>query len=227
MGTTPGKFCFKKNEHWASCNETCNEKMKWNNDKQIFEEQAEKVWDCHKLSCTANGENCMASKCCSEPGMTCFKKNDHWASCNETCNEKMKWSNEKQQFEEQAEKVWDCDVVSAEPTCTKNGANCMDTKCCTTPGNFCFKKNEHWASCNETCNEKMKWNNDKQIFEEQAEKVWDCHKLSCTANGENCMASKCCSEPGMTCFKKNDHWVSCNATCNEKMKWNNEKQQFE
>merc|ERR1719195_1698054 len=217
--------CFKKNDHWASCNKTCNEKMKWNDDTKKFEEQDEKVWDCHKLSCTANGENCMASKCCSDPSMTCFKKNDHWASCNQTCNEKMKWNHDTQKFEEQDEKVWDCAALSEpakgaspspEPTCTANGENCMTSKCCSKPGMTCFKKNDHWASCNKTCNEKMKWNDDTKKFEEQEEKIWDCAALSepgkdaspspeptCTANGENCMTSKCSSDPGMTCFKKN------------------------
>merc|ERR1712151_1002400 len=44
------------------------------------------------LACTANGEDCSASRCCSEAGMTCYKKNDHWASCNQTCNTNMMWT---------------------------------------------------------------------------------------------------------------------------------------
>merc|ERR1719491_2920729 len=89
--------------------------MSWNPDKQEFEEQDTKVWYCNKLSCTANGENCMTSKCCLEPGMTCFKKNDEWASCNATCNEKMLWNHDKQVLEEQDHKVWDCTALSETP----------------------------------------------------------------------------------------------------------------
>merc|ERR1712127_881062 len=113
-------------------------------------------------------------------------------------------------------------MVKEENACSFNGESCLETKCCAESGMTCYKKNEGWASCNATCNEKMMWNTSTNKFEEQAEKVWDCHKLSCSVNGENCMDSKCCLLPGMTCYKKNEHWASCNATCNEKMKWNTE-----
>jgi mevalonate kinase len=178
-------------------------------------------------ACSFNGESCLETKCCAESGMTCYKKNEGWASCNATCNEKMMWNTSTNKFEEQAEKVWDCTELGNEPDCSKDGENCADTKCCSNQASTCYKKNDHWASCNATCNEKMKYNTETKKFEEQAEKVWDCHKLSCSVNGENCMDSKCCLLPGMTCYKKNEHWASCNATCNEKMMWNTKTNKFE
>merc|ERR1719150_2579341 len=90
--------------------------MKYNHETKKFEEQAEKVWDCHKLACSVNGENCMDSKCCLLPGMTCYVKNEHWASCNATCNEKMMWNSSTNKFEEQDEKVWNCSVLSQSTT---------------------------------------------------------------------------------------------------------------
>jgi len=64
----------------------------------------------YEQSCTANGQDCSASHCCSEPGMTCFKKNDHWSSCNQTCSPNMKWVEDAWQGQE--EPVWDCEVLS-------------------------------------------------------------------------------------------------------------------
>jgi hypothetical protein len=109
-------------------------------------------------ACSFNGESCLETKCCAESGMTCYKKSEGWASCNATCNEKMMWNTSTNKFEEQAEKVWDCTELGNEPDCSKDGENCADTKCCSNQASTCYKKNDHWASCNATCNEKMKYN---------------------------------------------------------------------
>jgi hypothetical protein len=168
--------------------------------------------------CTPNGQNCRKAKCCSEPGMTCFEKNEHWASCNQTCSPNMLWTGKGHNgWEESKEKVWNCTAISETPDCSKDGHDCRETKCCQHPDSKCYMKNDHWASCNNTCSSKMKWVGGK--WTEQTDKVWDCAVLSCVENGHNCAASKCCSEPGMTCFKKNDHWASCNKTCSSNMMW--------
>jgi len=118
--------CFKKNEHWASCNASCSEKMKWVDD--AWKEQDEHVWDCDKLTneddegkenhakveveCAAAGESCLESTCCADSNHHCFKKNEHWASCNASCSEKMKWVDNA--WKEQDEHVWDCDKLTNE-----------------------------------------------------------------------------------------------------------------
>jgi len=211
-----GSTCFQKNDHWASCNKTCAGHMTWDQDTGGWvAESRTDVWECKALSATANGENCMHSKACQDLGSKCYSKNAHWASCNKTCSEQMVWG--AQGWEEAGEKVWDCTVLSP----TSNGENCMLSRACQDSQSQCFKKNDHWASCNKTCSEKMKWEDDKWV--EKSEKVWDCKVLSPTANGENCMWSRDCMDSKSTCFKKNDHWASCNATCSEKMKWEDDK----
>merc|ERR1712137_1338225 len=35
--------------------------------------------------CPEDGHDCRSSRCCARRGSKCFVKNDHWASCNETC----------------------------------------------------------------------------------------------------------------------------------------------
>jgi hypothetical protein len=109
-------------------------------------------------ACSFNGESCLETKCCAESGMTCYKKSEGWASCNATCNEKMMWNTKTNKFEEQDEKVWDCTALGNEPDCSNDGENCADTKCCSNQASTCYTKNDHWASCNATCNEKMKYN---------------------------------------------------------------------
>merc|ERR1711920_185762 len=48
--------------------------------------------------------------------------------------------------------VWSHDVIAREENfCTRNGDDCRHSKCCAEPNSRCYRKNEHWASCNETC----------------------------------------------------------------------------
>lgn len=203
----PGMTCFQKNEHWASCNKTCESHMMWTGEGHNgWEQQPEKVWDCEVLSpppvCTADHEDCRTSRCCNNPASSCYEKNEHWAECRPSCPNAHDWS---------------CNALS----CTDAGENCMYSRCCNDPGEHCYVKDEHWAMCNSTCSENMLWVHDK--WEEQNHKVWNCGKLSCTQNGENCKDSRCCATPGESCYKKDEHWSMCNTTCNPKMLWVDDK----
>merc|ERR1740121_173119 len=35
--------------------------------------------------CSGAGQDCTSTKCCSLPGMQCYKKSKDWAQCRETC----------------------------------------------------------------------------------------------------------------------------------------------
>ncbi|CAK0800146.1 unnamed protein product [Prorocentrum cordatum] len=249
----PGSKCYKKNDYWSSCNQTCNPYYMWQVDRWV--ETNETVWDCEDLTvspvesadpiadaeaedekgtCSQDGASCALSQCCSEPGSKCYKKNDHWSSCNQTCNPYYMWKVDR--WVVTNETVWDCEdltvspVESADPiadaeaedqnnTCSQNGASCALSQCCAEPGSKCYKKNDYWSSCNQTCNPYYMWQVDRWV--ETNETVWDCEEVRppCTPNGESCALSKCCSEPGMKCYKKNDHWSSCNQTCNPNYLW--------
>jgi len=159
--------------------------------------------------CSANGEDCRQTECCSEAGMTCFKKNDHWASCNKTFSHNMLWVGFEEShtgWEKQDEKVWDCEVLSEKPACTGDGEDCRESRCCSKEGSTCFRKSDHWAECKPSCNP-----HDQHDGE--------CQKLECVDDTENCMYSGCCNMPGETCFRKDAHWATCNATCSPNMLW--------
>jgi len=140
-----------------------------------------------KVECSAAGDGCLESKCCADAYHKCFKKDEHWASCNASCSNKMKWVDGA--WEEQDEHIWDCDELTdegkedttegktAEDICVKDGENCMLSKCCSQEGHTCFKKDEYWASCNETCSSNYKWENGGWT-DKGDEQVWLCDKLS-------------------------------------------------
>lgn len=136
-------------------------------------------------ACTAAGESCAESKCCTDTYHKCFQKEDGWASCNATCSKKMKWVDNK--WAEQEEDVWDCtELVSnannstpaktAQDVCVKDGENCMLSKCCSNSEHTCYKKDDHWASCNETCSSNYGWEADGWV--DKGKKVWECDELA-------------------------------------------------
>merc|ERR1711920_795761 len=225
--SNPDSTCFQKNDEWASCNSTCDKHYKWENNGWV-DKGSEQVWDCIVLSeeqeseCAQDGQDCSQSKCCASEGKQCFRKSEFWATCNETCNPKYVWENNG--WVEKGEDMWECTLVSeeSESACVADGQDCSSSKCCSNAASTCFKKDDHWASCNATCNHNYKWENNGWAFQGDDEKVWACDVLSevptseegaCVADGQNCSLSKCCSNPDSTCFQKNDEWASCNSTC--------------
>merc|ERR1719210_2736284 len=125
-------------------------------------------------ACSSDGSDCRATGCCARAGSQCYRKNDHWASCNETCLPFSKWSHHHHRWEHASQPVWDCTVltepvavaVAPQPVptldldsykrsvyegCPEDGHDCRFSRCCARRGSKCYKKNDHWFSCNETC----------------------------------------------------------------------------
>lgn len=209
--TDPASRCYRKSAGWATCNATCDRHMLWTDDG--WARQDEKVWECELIGAAKDGENCMQSKTCVNSDSHCYRKNKHWASCNKTCDKNMLWVTDA--WVAQDEKVWDCHILSA----AHDGENCMESKTCSNPKSQCFKKNEHWASCNATCSTDYLYHGEDGWVQKPGESIWDCKVMSCVADGENCMDSRCCENEGSSCFQKNEHWASCNATCSENNLW--------
>mmetsp|Transcript_59037 Transcript_59037/g.163303 ORF Transcript_59037/g.163303 Transcript_59037/m.163303 type:complete len:354 (-) Transcript_59037:591-1652(-) len=115
----PKMTCFKKSVDWSSCNATCTSNMMWADGG--WKAQKQQVWDCGiiyppavpKVDCSnpvKDGADCSKSGCCASAGSTCFKKNDHWASCRKECWTNKLWEGGK--WVEKDEQVWDCGVVA-------------------------------------------------------------------------------------------------------------------
>jgi hypothetical protein len=98
---------------------------------------------CSKDPCSAPGEDCTDTQCCSEArggsGMTCFQKNKYWATCKETCDEGNNWT---------------CDAIGERakysPGCAWAGKNCASEKLCCNRGFVCAVKDYTWTACVQT-----------------------------------------------------------------------------
>jgi len=268
--TSAGSSCYRKNSHWASCNESCSQYRKWSHSHHYWHDTHERVWDCAMLvrqdlpvtnaattaapvvvtevetvaataapvvvaqpvavvetvaataapvvvappvapACSFDGDDCRATGCCARAGSSCYRKHDHWASCNETCLPFSKWSHHHHRWVHTSEPVWDCSVltepipVAAAPGftdaplpqwdldsykssvyqgCTEDGHDCRYSQCCARRGSKCYVKNDHWASCNETCMPYTHWDgpHGHGSWKRTSYPVWECRDITTADN---------------------------------------------
>jgi len=182
------------------------------------EDVAKRQEDENSEKCAAVGESCQKSKCCKNPGMQCFTKNDYWAQCMDTCN---KGPNPLDQVSNMA---WECKALGpvapgTPKTCAKAGEDCSESKCCLTGGTQCFAKNNTWAECKPSCEPgadlmSSDWH------------PWSCKVLgpkalgaapwtatSCAQPGADCSKIMCCATPGHQCYLQSQYWGECKETC--------------
>jgi len=81
----------------------------------------------------------------------------------------------------------DSTATPEQAECAKSDEHCGEAKCCSEPGMQCYKKDEWWSSCNQTCNSMVDWVDGR--WQSQDKKVWDCQELGTRAAG-------CEEEPG-------------------------------
>jgi len=190
-------------------------------------------------NCSKMDENCFKSKCCSTPGTQCFAKKDKWAMCKVWCSpgpdpvddnddhwtcealgprtpgpapppnyalKKASWVDEK---------------------CAGNGENCKESMCCKASGTQCFRKVQGWAACKEACIA-----GGPDVTDSNSD-PWECKALggrtpglaagggvpapwvkeNCSDVGDDCRETKCCKQPGQSCYAKNDQWAMCMPKC--------------
>jgi len=141
-----GYTCYEKNEHYASCHWSCQKGI---HDSDPLEHQT--PWSCKILErdvCSQAHENCLQSRCCENEGYKCYKKNEYYASCHYSCQ---KGIHDNDPLEHQT--PWSCEDITKPPTnkCADYRENCINSGCCRSPQQHCFKKNDHWAHCDYSC----------------------------------------------------------------------------
>merc|ERR1712013_456292 len=58
--------------------------------------------------CAATGDDCSSSSCCADGIMTCYRKDQHWASCRAECTPGV-WSEDPPEYQT----PWACDMLGA------------------------------------------------------------------------------------------------------------------
>jgi len=160
--------------------------------------------------CQEDGLDCRSSRCCARENSRCFVKNEHWATCNSTCFKFTKWegSYHHGHWVHTDFPVWNCkditddhetDLAALDDTvvganhdepgyrppfeyggCQEDGLDCRDSRCCAREGSRCYRKNEHWATCNQTCLKFTSWEGSWHHgrWVHTSYPVWDCEDLT-------------------------------------------------
>lgn len=229
----PGFQCYEKHEYFAMCMATCSPGRNPTDPKMD-------TWTCKKHgkrspgkrpTCSDVWSNCVESKCCQDPGATCFRKNDTWGLCKVTCQ-----PGEDPHDVDGGE--WSCQELGptaperapwVESSCSRQGEDCSYSRCCLGSGMKCFEKNQYWATCRDKCEPGM-------IDKTEPEKYrtnWTCKTLGgpmvstieetkrkialtspltvlkCAGHGEDCQDSRCCANKEHKCLLKNDTHAAC------------------
>lgn len=164
------------------------------------------------------GEQCTI--CLAESVLTCCEETQSRGDCCESDSVKS-----------QAPENWDKCVK----TCAGNWGDCGVWQCCESEGFTCYSKHEWYAQCRSDCSTEA-----GKIDED----TWECkvlggagggvdvpepvqppfEKLECVMDGQNCMHTRCCQDPGKNCYVKNEYWSGCRPTdtCTKDEKWEEE-----
>jgi len=190
--------------------------------------------------CSWAYQNCTESKCCRGYGMQCYKKDDNWATCKQSCTPGTDpWDQDK--------KPWSCQKLGERTP----GPGGEDT--C----NFARDSPDFWSGkvlhssdaastqlCNQDCASKAwcgvwSWSktnssNGSCLLAPRASMSQDskdgkqprCRLASadlpahnCSGRGEDCSSSRCCRVHGEQCYKKDDKSAVCRSRCRKDNGW--------
>jgi len=168
-------------------------------------------------ACSEAGGDCRTSLCCKDESLTCFLKDEYWASCRVTCTP--------DEIDELGDK-WECEALGHAPAnveAAKEVECDVETPCRDSSGSV---RDVCKAEARLTCCEKAGKSREaccqldsiKAVFPGTGMTVHGedkCHK-KCSANWQSCGVSQCCASSGFKCFEKDLTYAQCreaNAAC--------------
>jgi hypothetical protein len=197
--------------------------------------------------CSGKDEDCSESQCCMAEGHKCYRKDENWATCSPACHKSSTWScvelgertplenpgpaeaeeeQEAKGAEEQRAEVGAVEPITAltdgafdeeeQGLCSGKDEDCSKSQCCMAEGHKCYRKDENWATCRPICHKSSTWS-----CVELGERTPLENPGSCSAPGEECLLTRCCTEPGMQCYSmdENAYWSSCAYECKPGVGW--------
>mmetsp|Transcript_31656 Transcript_31656/g.104900 ORF Transcript_31656/g.104900 Transcript_31656/m.104900 type:complete len:266 (+) Transcript_31656:1138-1935(+) len=179
-------------------------------------------WDLYGGGCPNDGADCRSKKCCSDPSKTCHEKDQWWGECVTACTPGIH-TDDAPEFRT----PWSCiplgpvsppsppSTPSPRPIpppqqCSGGGQDCRNTKCCAVVGYTCYEKDQWWPECKTSCASGIHADDPPEY-----QIPWSCSPIggTCSADGEDCRSTKCCTDPVKKCYQKDQYWASCLPSC--------------
>jgi len=220
----PGMQCYQQTANYSQCRVDCPtgapDPTHWDGSAWSCAEQGARAPG--EVACKRPGQDCRASQCCQDPGMQCFEKNASWATCKAECVaggpdlydvDGFPWSCKKLGESAPGAAPW---VASQ---CSNGWANCLEKKCCSNPGEVCYKNNDFFGEC--------------KALNSCGGEGWSCEKsglvtpgapakggrlnpwalAQCSKKSEGCWDSRCCLGMDVQCYEKKEGWGQCMQSC--------------
>jgi hypothetical protein len=218
----PSAQCFEKYEGWAACKQSCTPGQVDVQEPKVMQTP----WTCRVLElgreprepgevtpragapvsvstpaapspaptqCSPSMASCTESRCCRNPGDRCFQKHVRWAVCKQDC---VPGVNESDPVI--AQSPWSCRVLEREAQ-EEVGAKEAPEPAAESAAHTA--EIEPAASPQEEEDE-----NEREIERRRREGV-------CSGEGEDCQVFKCCRNPKLSCFEKDNSWAVCTDSC--------------
>merc|ERR1712156_701080 len=182
-----GSKCYVKDARWASCNETCLPFSAWQGSYHHghWVHTHHPVWDCSELT-SAVPTHAVAVEADDDVDRTVVLDDDDerrrklLTGHEEADVPRPLWYPPPPEFWP-APEYYTATVYGG---CQEDGLDCRYSRCCARQGSRCFVKNNHWASCNETCFSHSQWEGPHRhgSWKRTNYPVWDCTDITAEDN---------------------------------------------
>jgi len=160
-------------------------------------------------SCSLPHEDCSHTACCVTQGHQCYRKNANFSGCRAGCSPGLHAGDPVRLLT-----PWSCQPVSKQQEiCSLHHEDCSYTACCATQGHRCYRKNANFSGCRASCLPGLLVGDPVRLLT-----PWSCQPVSkqqeiCSLPHEDCSHTACCATQGQRCYKKNEMFSGCRATC--------------
>lgn len=137
-------------------------------------------------------QDCSKVECCADPGMQCYRKNKYWSTCQLDC---VPGIDPRDRVNERT--PWSCEKLGTR-----------------TPGTPIVTTTEQSSVAEEALLHLLAGSYQQQSAPASAQSEDAGARSSCSrTRKEDCSRTRCCSDPGMQCYEKNEYWAACQEAC--------------
>merc|ERR1712187_697766 len=157
--------------------------------------------------CSGDEDDCRASRCCQTLGKTCYQKDEHWASCRDSCTPGINLDDPVE-----FQTPWSCVPLmqmSTRSACNPSPTPPTPSSPLPTPVPV-SNPNPTPSPPSSPLPTPVPVSNPSPTPPPPSSSP---NPDDCVQSSEDCTASRCCKDANMQCFEKDEHWAGCKESC--------------